>query len=1480
MPPSPNGSREVGREEGHGSTLGHTRPAVFPSGRHGDGRAARLDNLSRTLGGSFSLPDADLGVVSWDIEGSVGAWLTPYIEGPTLGEADLDYPLAANWEAALDADSARVDLTLGRDTDVATPRLDVTGPTLGRAGIDLEVAYEQFQVSDVELAGFDVGSFSLGDSFEERVTLVEASLVPPEVRLLPGQPLTASVSIPLEQEVSFDRTLVPGLLETDLGGIRVELPANATATSSDFLPADEDDDPFGNVAATAAAPVLSGGPDLDGILSALVPAFPPLELSFPDGDGDGDGDDEDGSNFKLSVNLFDLELLGELGLGTRIEIDPSSVTTRIFDAAGQLLEEGALGDSFSLPTPGDAVSGAAKYFVDYVLDGDFVQQFVLVPSIQLPLKAGKFAAEVSRDLIVSELNFERSIGPLLDTDLLELVGIDASVDIPFFSLDPRPLGKVLPPEARTITREITVPLGDGPERTASTTVQDADGDTIGTLRLGLPTHAGDGDADYSLTVDTQARGTQFNFAFIIDRSGSMRGSKLDEAQAAFDDLIDFLEREGIAQASQFAVIPFNNGASLSAGLDADAARGLVNGISAGGGTQFGPPLAEADAFFSNAPPGATDIAYFLSDGMGSGASPSLQSRADVRAFGIGNADLDALDIIDTDSAVALDAPSDLADAFQTSGFDPDLIDEVELLRDGTVIETIEARAFTDTALGLTFDGVIDGLPTDAAAATRITARAVLDDGSVGGSVSLEITGGAGSGTPTDGADMLAMGRDDTAIDGGGGDDTITGSDGDDRLSGGAGNDVIDGGAGDDRIVGILGDDDQISGGPGIDTVAYGASFAETTVAYLGDLVRVGDNTDVLDTVEFIEFSDTRISTATRGPAPEIGLALPRIVESGSGRATATVELPLSEPFGREVTFGIDVLDGTATAGADFEAPAGALTLAPDATALEIDVPILADARVEGLETFSLEVTAPEGATFEDGRTVRRVDLSIEDADAGGAFFAFARPASVLEPEGDDPAGLAFEVVRTGATDRPASVGFAVFGAGAAPADTADLAGSALPSGRLEFAAGETVKSVTVDVVSDSVEEATPEGLGIRLSAPSAGSRIAAGTARAEIVETDAATRAAAPNISPVALDDRVRTDTGAAVTVDLLSNDTDLDGDPLTVARLGPVADGRLSDGGDGTVTYTPNAGFDGVDSFSYAVDDGRGGSDTATVTVTVVPRGDGLVAGTGGADRIDRAYWDDPEGDRIDGGDAIADGAGPDDDVALGLAGADTMLGGGGDDLLVGGAGADLAFGQAGGDTLRGGDGADTVGGGRGDDAVIGGLGDDALFGSAGEDALTGWTGADILRGGAGDDTAVGQAGADEIVGGTGDDRLFGGTGDDALTGWHGDDTLNGGTGDDTVAGSAGADEIRGGAGDDVLSGGAGGDIFVFGAGEGDDTVPDFRFGEDTIVILDDSLTFGDLAIENRDGDARVSVLDTTILLEGVSIYEITSPDVLFGAP
>lgn len=90
-----------------------------------------------------------------------------------------------------------------------------------------------------------------------------------------------------------------------------------------------------------------------------------------------------------------------------------------------------------------------------------------------------------------------------------------------------------------------------------------------------------------------------------------------------------------------------------------------------------------------------------------------------------------------------------------------------------------------------------------------------------------------------------------------------------------------------------------------------------------------------------------------------------------------------------------------------------------------------------------------------------------------------------------------------------------------------------------------------------------------------------------------------PNTAPAAVDDTATTVAGTAVTIDVLANDSDPDGDALTVTAVTAGANGAVSTDGR-RVTYTPVSGFTGNGTFTYTIADGNGGSATASVTVTV----------------------------------------------------------------------------------------------------------------------------------------------------------------------------------------------------------------------------------------------------------------------------------------
>jgi hypothetical protein len=92
------------------------------------------------------------------------------------------------------------------------------------------------------------------------------------------------------------------------------------------------------------------------------------------------------------------------------------------------------------------------------------------------------------------------------------------------------------------------------------------------------------------------------------------------------------------------------------------------------------------------------------------------------------------------------------------------------------------------------------------------------------------------------------------------------------------------------------------------------------------------------------------------------------------------------------------------------------------------------------------------------------------------------------------------------------------------------------------------------------------------------------------------------NDAPVARNDSGSTPEGTTATISVLANDSDADGDTLSVTAVGSAANGTVVNNGNGTVNYTPSTGFMGTDTFTYTISDGKGGTATATVSVSVAP--------------------------------------------------------------------------------------------------------------------------------------------------------------------------------------------------------------------------------------------------------------------------------------
>ncbi len=111
---------------------------------------------------------------------------------------------------------------------------------------------------------------------------------------------------------------------------------------------------------------------------------------------------------------------------------------------------------------------------------------------------------------------------------------------------------------------------------------------------------------------------------------------------------------------------------------------------------------------------------------------------------------------------------------------------------------------------------------------------------------------------------------------------------------------------------------------------------------------------------------------------------------------------------------------------------------------------------------------------------------------------------------------------------------------------------------------------------------------------------AGGTARATVALTIESAPVDPANRAPVAAPDAIRVAAGDAVRIEVLTNDSDPDGDALAAVLVAGPANGSLTARADGSFVYAPNRGFSGIDRFVYVANDGRSSSARTEVTITV----------------------------------------------------------------------------------------------------------------------------------------------------------------------------------------------------------------------------------------------------------------------------------------
>jgi len=99
-----------------------------------------------------------------------------------------------------------------------------------------------------------------------------------------------------------------------------------------------------------------------------------------------------------------------------------------------------------------------------------------------------------------------------------------------------------------------------------------------------------------------------------------------------------------------------------------------------------------------------------------------------------------------------------------------------------------------------------------------------------------------------------------------------------------------------------------------------------------------------------------------------------------------------------------------------------------------------------------------------------------------------------------------------------------------------------------------------------------------------------------------------PNKAPNAVDDKISTDEDTKVLINVLANDSDIDGDSLSIKSVSTPNHGKTKII-NGKIEYTPKNNYNGSDSFEYEIKDGNGATSKATVNVTINAVNDAPIA-------------------------------------------------------------------------------------------------------------------------------------------------------------------------------------------------------------------------------------------------------------------------------
>ena len=253
-----------------------------------------------------------------------------------------------------------------------------------------------------------------------------------------------------------------------------------------------------------------------------------------------------------------------------------------------------------------------------------------------------------------------------------------------------------------------------------------------------------------------------------------------------------------------------------------------------------------------------------------------------------------------------------------------------------------------------------------------------------------------------------------------------------------------------------------TGGTGTLAIAAGQRTGTITIKVKGDALPEENEKFHVDLTSFNGVQQGADGRGTATITNDDAAAVPSVQDASTQEGNVTVNIRVTQAAsGQTVNFNYRTVEGTATASGslpDYNVAGGGITFTPGATERTIPISIRADALDENDESFTIEITRPS-----DGAVVARGTVTIRDDDNNSLV-------SVSNAEANEGATGATSTMTFKVTLAPASARTVKMNFGTVNGTATAGSDYTAASGALEFAPGESEKTIVVTVLGDDINE--------------------------------------------------------------------------------------------------------------------------------------------------------------------------------------------------------------------------------------------------------------------------------------------------------------------------------------------------------------------------------------------------------------------------